>query len=182
MTTYSTDQRFVFPVLDGDAVNTLGVSTDFPDSTIHSDTSNVVLNNNNSYIARNSVLSIPLLQSTHTQGASVAFDIRDSTIYLNANDQNNAGQLGTNIFENVDFIRNGTGGTRAGIGRFNSASLANANHTYRNCRMIANNSASSIVFLCAGLNLNTLVFENVSFSGAAVAEYINGFPGDRTIL
>ena len=37
------------------------------------------------------------------------------------------------------------------------------------------------MFLCAGLNLNTLVFENVSFSGAAVAEYINGFPGDRTI-
>ena len=104
MTTYSTDQRFVFPVLDGDAVNTLGVSTDFPDSTIHSDTSNVVLNNNNSYIARNSVLSIPLLQSTHTQGASVAFDIRDSTIYLNANDQNNAGQLGTNIFENVCLL------------------------------------------------------------------------------
>ena len=120
------------------------------------------------------------MNSQHADGNALAYDIRNSIIYLNESNENNAGQLGTNIFEDVSFIRNGTGGARAGVGRFDAANLANANHTYRNCRMIANDSNSSIVFLCAGLNLGTLVFENVSFSGAAVAEYINGFPGDRT--
>ena len=180
MANYSTDQRFVFPVLDGDAANTLAVSTDFPDSTIHSDATNTVLINNNSYTVRNAVLSVPFLRANHTQGGSAAFDIRDTTIYLNSDDPNTEGQLGTNVFENVSFIRNGTGGDRTSVGRFIGTNRANANHTYRNCRLIANNSASSLVFFAAGLNLGNLVFENVSFSGAAVAEFLNGFPADRT--
>ena len=180
MANYSTDQRFVFPVLDGDAANTLGVSADFPDSTIHSDTSTTNLQGGNSYVVRNAVLSLQQMNSVHTDGNALAFDIRNSTVYINASGDNTEGQLGTNIFEDVSFIRNGTGGSRAGVGRFIGTNRANANHTYRNCRLIANNSASSLVFFAAGLNLGNLVFENVSFSGAAVAEFLNGFPADRT--
>ena len=180
MANYSTDQRFVFPVLDGDAANTLGVSADFPDSTIHSDTTPTQLTSGNSYVARNAVLSLERMNSQHANGTDLAYDVRDSTIYINESGDNTEGQLGTNVFENVSFIRNGTGGSRSGVGRFILTDRDNANHTYRNCNLVANNSASSLVFFCAGLNLDNLVFENVSFDGAAVAELINGFPGDRT--
>ena len=125
MTTYSTNQRFAFPVLDGDDANTLGVAAgDFSASTIHSDTSQTVLTSANSYVVRNATLSLESLSSAHTNGADLAFDIRNSTVYINADGTNFDGQLGTNIFENISFIRNGTGGTRAGIGR-----STNAKHT-----------------------------------------------------